>query len=190
MEKLKQKLSDMFDNQTLSAARNYLRKEKPKQTDTDANITVRKAVLGDNDFNVERDGGPSYLPPKYNSEAANAERDGVRGPSYSLPKYNSAAANAERDGGPSYLTPKFNSARADAERDGKRVIPKEITDKVKNFGFTPGTSAFERAEEQLFNSRPSGKVIPAKKYAKGGSVSASSRGDGIAQRGKTKGRMC
>ena len=168
MEKLKQKLSDMFDNQTLSAARNYLRKEKPKQTDTDANITVRKAVLGDNDFNVERDGGPSYLPPKYNSEAANAERDGVRGPSYSPPKYNSEAANAERD--------------------GKRIVPKEITDKVKNFGFTPGTSAFERAEEQLFNSRPSGKVIPAKKYAKGGSVS--SRADGIAQRGKTKGRMC
>ena len=29
-----------------------------------------------------------------------------------------------------------------------------------------------------------------KKYAKGGSVSASSRGDGIAQRGKTKGRIC
>ena len=28
------------------------------------------------------------------------------------------------------------------------------------------------------------------KFAKGGSVSASSRGDGIAQRGKTKGRMC
>jgi hypothetical protein len=27
-------------------------------------------------------------------------------------------------------------------------------------------------------------------YKKGGSVSASSRGDGIAQRGKTKGRMC
>ena len=114
------------------------------------------------------------------------ERDGV----YTPPKSNSAAANAERDGGPSYVTPKFNSARADAERDGKRVIPKEITDKVKNFGFTPGTSAFERAEEQFFNSRPSGKVIPAKKYAKGGSVSASSRADGIAQRGKTKGRMC
>ena len=149
---------------------NYLRKAKPQQTDTDANITVRKAVLGDNDFNVERDGGPSYLPPKYNSEAANAERDGVRGPSYSLPKYNSAAANAERD--------------------GKRIVPKEITDKVKGFGFTPGTSAFERAEEQFFNSMPSGKVIPAKKYAKGGSVSASRRADGIAQRGKTKGRIC
>ena len=113
-----------------------------------------------------------------------AERDGV----YTPPKSNSAAANAERDGGPSYLTPKFNSARADAERDGKRTIPKAITDKVKSFGFTPGTSAFERAEEQFFNSMPSGKVIPAKKYAKGGSVS--SRADGIAQRGKTKGRIC
>ena len=168
MEKLKQKLSDVLDSNTLSAARNYLRKAKPEQTDTDANITMRKTVLGDNDFNVERDGGPSYLPPKYNS----------------------AAANAERDGGPSYLTPKSNSAAADAERDGKRSVPKAITDKVKNFGFTPGTSAFERAEEQFFNSMPSGKVIPAKKYAKGGSVSASSRGDGIAQRGKTKGRMC
>jgi len=175
VEKLKQKLSDLLDSNTLSAARNYLRKEKPKQTDTDANITMRKTVLGDNDFNVERDGGPSYLPPKYNS----------------------AAANAERDGGPSYLTPKSNSAGADAERDGKRIIPKAITDKVKDFGFTPGTSAFERAEEQLFNSRPSGQRTPIgsagsgeSKYAKGGSVSASSRGDGIAQRGKTKGRMC
>ena len=29
-----------------------------------------------------------------------------------------------------------------------------------------------------------------KKFAKGGSVSASRRGDGIAQRGKTRGRMC
>jgi hypothetical protein len=39
------------------------------------------------------------------------------------------------------------------------------------------------------NDRAKGGMI--KKYAKGGSVSsASSRGDGIAQRGKTKGRMC
>ena len=170
MEKLKQKLSDLLDSNTLSPARNYLRKAKPKQTDTDANITMRKTVLGDNDFNVERDGGPSYLPPKYNS----------------------AAANAERDGGPSYLTPKSNSAGANAERDGKRVVPREITEKVKGFGFTPGTSAFEEAERQferaVGGNKNTGGMI--KKYAKGGSVSASSRGDGIAQRGKTKGRMC
>jgi len=111
------------------------------------------------------------------------ERDGV----YTSPKLNSEAANAERDGGPSYLTPKFNSAGADAERDGKRIVPKAITDKVKSFGFTPGTSAFEEAERQFFNSMPSGKLIPAKKYAKGGYVKSA---DGIAQRGKTKGRMC
>jgi hypothetical protein len=33
--------------------------------------------------------------------------------------------------------------------------------------------------------------LPKKKYAKGGSVSsASKRADGIAQRGKTKGKIC
>ena len=41
------------------------------------------------------------------------------------------------------------------------------------------------------SSELGGAAKPAvKKYAKGGSVSASSRADGIAQRGKTKGRMC
>ena len=42
-------------------------------------------------------------------------------------------------------------------------------------------------------SLPSGKEIRAalgSSYKKGGSVSASSRGDGIAQRGKTRGKMC
>ena len=110
-----------------------------------------------------------------------AERDGV----YTPPKSNSAAANAERDGGPSYLTPKSNSAASNAERDGKRVIPKVVTDKVKGFGFTPGTSSFEEAERQFEKAMGS-----PKKYAKGGSVSASRRADGIAQRGKTKGRIC
>jgi len=38
------------------------------------------------------------------------------------------------------------------------------------------------------NDRAKGGMI--KKYAKGGSVSASRRADGIAQRGKTKGRIC
>ncbi len=112
-----------------------------------------------------------------------AERDGV----YTPPKVNSAAANAERDGGPSYATPKFNSARANAERDGKPIVSKEITDQVKRFGFKPGTPAFEEAERQLHNINTGSMT---KKYAKGGSVSASSRGDGIAQRGKTRGKMC
>ena len=117
-----------------------------------------------------------------------AERDGV----YTPPKSNSAASDVERDGGPSYLTPKSNSAAAAAERDGKRIVPKVITDKVKNFGFTPGTSAFEEAERQFERAMRSNKSTSGmtKKYASGGAVSASRRGDGIAQRGKTRGRMC
>jgi hypothetical protein len=94
-----------------------------------------------------------------------------------------AQYEAERDG--VYTPPKSNSAAANAERDGKRIVPKEITDKVKGFGFTPGTSSFEEAERQFEKAMGS-----PKKYAKGGSVSASRRADGIAQRGKTKGRMC
>jgi hypothetical protein len=46
------------------------------------------------------------------------------------------------------------------------------------------TASFNRER----GDRATGGVI--KSYAKGGSVSASSRGDGIAQRGKTRGRMC
>ena len=45
---------------------------------------------------------------------------------------------------------------------------------------------YDKLSKQLGNAK-GGKV---KAYAKGGVVSASSRGDGIAQRGKTKGRMC
>jgi hypothetical protein len=46
-------------------------------------------------------------------------------------------------------------------------------------GLTVGLQEYDRNKKK-----------PAKKYASGGSVSASSRADGIAQRGKTKGRMC
>jgi hypothetical protein len=45
---------------------------------------------------------------------------------------------------------------------------------------------YDKLGKQLGRAK-GGKV---KAYAKGGMVSASSRGDGIAQRGKTKGRMC
>ena len=78
---------------------------------------------------------------------------------------NARAAIAERDG--VYKPPQFNSSAANAERDGG---PEYDTSKMKGEGMKHGGMT--------------------KKYAKGGSVSASSRGDGIAQRGKTKGRMC
>ena len=78
---------------------------------------------------------------------------------------NARAAIAERDG--VYIPPQSNSAAANRERDGG---PEYNTANMKGEGMKHGGMA--------------------KKYAKGGSVSASSRGDGIAQRGKTKGRMC
>jgi len=60
-------------------------------------------------------------------------------------------------------------AATKAERDAIRES-RGITQGPKNMGYNKG-----------------GKI---KKYAKGGMVSASSRGDGIAQRGKTRGKVC
>ena len=48
----------------------------------------------------------------------------------------------------------------------------------------------EKALQEVDAEKESEKYGKGDKYAKGGSVSASRRGDGIAQRGKTKGRMC
>ena len=48
----------------------------------------------------------------------------------------------------------------------------------------------EQASREVRAEIESEKYGKGDKYAKGGSVSASKRGDGIAQRGRTKGRMC
>jgi hypothetical protein len=51
------------------------------------------------------------------------------------------------------------------------------------------SSLSEKLKKQSFDLSPS--KSPNRSYKSGGKVSsASSRGDGIAQRGKTKGRMC
>lgn len=69
--------------------------------------------------------------------------------------------------------------------------PSDIMKNVKNFG--SALSDFETPAER--NSRLSKEASGMKrggavKMASGGSVSASRRGDGIAQRGKTRGKMC
>lgn len=48
----------------------------------------------------------------------------------------------------------------------------------------------DEEDRKKADAAPTTKTEMGQKFAKGGSVSASSRGDGIAQRGKTKGRMC
>ena len=56
-----------------------------------------------------------------------------------------------------------------------------------------GTSPMDKVSIDPVTMRRGGSVRnkPEAKFSSGGSVSkASSRGDGIAQRGKTKGRMC
>jgi hypothetical protein len=65
-----------------------------------------------------------------------------------------------------------------------RVVPRErIADSTANV--TPQITSrrnkpMSRAEREAMNASP---------FKKGGAVKASKRGDGIAQRGKTKGRM-
>jgi hypothetical protein len=80
----------------------------------------------------------------------------------------------------------FNNAMSDAEKtrasyaqDLKNAISKKATP----------------TQMDEFTSRPknSGKFDPEgmdKEYKKGGTVSASRRADGIAQRGKTRGKIC
>ena len=59
-------------------------------------------------------------------------------------------------------------------------------------GQTPGVLGENAAklEKEFKNSLNVKDFLESSSYAKGGAVSASRRGDGIAQRGKTRGRMC
>jgi hypothetical protein len=61
-----------------------------------------------------------------------------------------------------------------------------VSDYVSNFETPAERSNRERKEKTTKSNAKGGKI---KAYAKGGTVSASKRGDGIAQRGHTKGRL-
>jgi hypothetical protein len=61
-----------------------------------------------------------------------------------------------------------------------------VSDYVSNFETPAERSNRERKEKATKSNAKGGKI---KAYAKGGTVSASKRGDGIAQRGHTKGRI-
>jgi len=80
----------------------------------------------------------------------------------------------------------------DRDRSARYATEADAAMTAKSNNDNPNPSGFANfggAYEGTSNDRAKGGMI--KKYAKGGSVSsASSRGDGIAQRGKTKGRIC
>jgi hypothetical protein len=87
---------------------------------------------------------------------------------------------------PSTSKPSMDSDNASAMSVNER-IKKSLENARQGSGPTDSRSVNQRIKESL-GMKKGGTV---KKMASGGSVSsASKRGDGIAQRGKTKGRMC
>ena len=84
----------------------------------------------------------------------------------------------------------FGKADSNAAQLAKDASDKEEADKKIAFDKVASNSGRNaRPPEQPFGMRKGGAV---KTYAKGGSVksSASKRGDGIAQKGKTRGKIC
>ena len=76
--------------------------------------------------------------------------------------------------------------------DQRRQTAKDQLEALKN-RVTPGIDDDPTIQAMRERMRANTERMRANKpiaKAKGGSVSASRRGDGIAQRGKTKGRMC
>ena len=82
------------------------------------------------------------------------------------------------------------------------AMEKAYTDNYKKFGSAQGPEDDQRIQgaiqdaglaaknEMKRETRGKAKGGAIKKMASGGSVSASRRGDGIAQRGKTRGKIC
>jgi exonuclease VII large subunit len=78
-------------------------------------------------------------------------------------------------------SPTAEKAQAKTDKvNSERKAPKEVT------------NYFEMTDAQRANLTPAQlrRLGADATYAKGGAVTASRRADGIAQRGKTKGRMC
>jgi len=87
------------------------------------------------------------------------------------------------------LTPANTESRRQVSEGAGKIISgatSGIADYLKGLDSPSGRRAKEKKLEKL-------KADPTSRerdFAKGGKVSASSRGDGIAQRGKTRGKMC
>lgn len=74
------------------------------------------------------------------------------------------------------------SGETDSRSVNERLKDSGIGSSISNYFKNFKTPAERKAQER--------KEKAAKGYASGGKVSASNRGDGIAQRGKTRGKMC
>jgi hypothetical protein len=89
------------------------------------------------------------------------------------------------------LVKQYRESRAAQRQEDMR------RENAANYGLNPGAPGYDAAAKALrdrlggsdFTLKKKGGAIKAKKMASGGMTSASSRGDGIASKGKTKGRI-
>jgi hypothetical protein len=65
-----------------------------------------------------------------------------------------------------------------------------VSQNMGNLGFSSMGGMDKPMAPRMMSELPPNMPPPGPRFKKGGKVSASSRADGIAQRGKTKGRMC
>lgn len=84
---------------------------------------------------------------------------------------------------------KIKEASESATRSLETAQKEESTKNYKP-RYTPPASASKTTEGATYNKKPYMPEEVDMSYKKGGSVSASRRADGIAQRGKTRGKMC
>ena len=89
------------------------------------------------------------------------------------------------------IGPAGRAVGAVVKRALKEEVPESFLAKEENQSFNPEKMVDRSRSEPAFNlEKMTGRDRPEPEFKKGGKVfSASSRGDGIAQRGKTKGRM-
>jgi hypothetical protein len=84
----------------------------------------------------------------------------------------------------------YENLRNKAEQAAKQRSRQEVIDQIENSGKRATNNFYGEAGNAIGNEMYEQRQNAAgDTYKKGGKVSASSRGDGIAQRGKTKGRL-
>ena len=154
-----------------------------------SNLTSRRVMAGDTMSRFSS--APTNAPVGYfgrTTIAPEAETAPVSAPTNAPPGYFgrvTIAPEAETAPVGRYGRTTIASDTTPEEAASHRASMQAIADGVTAQGNRNAGGAYQGEG----NDRAKGGMI--KKYAKGGSVSsASSRGDGIAQRGKTKGRMC
>jgi len=105
----------------------------------------------------------------------------------SAPKKSSPASMRQEQAAPTSASSMTSNRNNASDMSVNERIKKSLASAREGSGPTDSRSVNQRIKESL-GMKKGGTV---KKMASGGSVnSASKRGDGIAQRGKTKGRMC